>query len=117
MLLYLKVHFPRNEFHISKTIVFINVHHLTNRLARVQSSFLPVRHFGEKVERVIASKNTANVKRDPAIVNQLKRGSHKISIKNMVILLVATNVVLAGLVYNKNRKLKNNAENNESQQS
>lgn len=51
------------------------------------------------------------MKRDPSVINQLKRGSQKISIKNMVILLVITNVILAGLIYNKQRKEKQLNEN------
>ena len=70
-----------------------------------------VRSFSENGEKVVATKNTANVKRDPSVINQLKRGSQKISIKNMVILLVITNVVLAGLIYNKQRKEKQLNEN------
>ena len=68
-----------------------------------------IRMFSEQVEKgekVVASKNTSGVKRDPSVINQLKRGSQKISIKNMVLLLVATNVVLAGLIYNKNKQQK-----------
>lgn len=63
-----------------------------------------IRRFSEKV---VASKNTAEVQRDPSVMNQLKRGSQKISIKNMLLLLVATNVVLAGLIYRKNKKSVN----------
>ena len=47
---------------------------------------------------MIASKNTAGVKRDPSIINQVKRGSQKISIKSMLLLLLGTNVVLVGLI-------------------
>ena len=65
----------------------------------------------EQGEMVVASKNTAGIKRDPSVINQLKRGSQKISIKNMVLLLVATNVILAGLIYNKNRQQKKQQSN------
>ena len=72
------------------------------------------RSFSESKEKVISSKTTASVKRDPGVVSQLKRGSQKISIKNMLYLLLATNVVLAGLVYNKMRKEKKTQQDSEA---
>ena len=66
--------------------------------------------FGDKV---IASKNTSGVKRDPSVINRVKRGSQKVSIKSMVLLLVGTNVVLAGLVYLRKQKEKEMAQNNQ----
>lgn len=72
------------------------------------------RSFSESKEKVISSKTTASVKRDPGVVSQLKRGSQKISIKNMLYLLLATNVVLAGLVYNKMRKEKKTQQESEA---
>ena len=72
------------------------------------------RSFSESKEKVISSKTTAGVKRDPGVVSQLKRGSQKISIKNMLYLLLATNVVLAGLVYNKMRKEKKTQQDSEA---
>ena len=72
------------------------------------------RSFSESKEKVISSKTTAGVKRDPGVVSQLKRGSQKISIKNMLYLLLATNVVPAGLVYNKMRKEKKTQQESEA---
>ena len=72
------------------------------------------RSFSESKEKVISSKTTAGVKRDPGVVSQLKRGSQKISIKSMVYLLLVTNVVLAGLVYNKLRKEKKTQQKSEA---
>ena len=72
------------------------------------------RSFSESKEKVISSKTTAGVKRDPGVVSQLKRGSQKISIKSMLYLLLATNVVLAGLVYNKMRKEKKTQQESEA---
>lgn len=72
------------------------------------------RSFSESKEKVISSKTTAGVKRDPGVVSQLKRGSQKISIKSMLYLLLVTNVVLAGLVYNKLRKEKKTQRESEA---
>lgn len=75
---------------------------------------MTLRSFSESKEKVITSKTTEGVKRNLGVMNQLKRGSMKISIKNMVYLLIATNVVLAGLVYNKLRTEKKTQQESEA---
>ena len=68
------------------------------------SRTIRIRSFSESKEKVIASKSTKGVKRQIPVIDQLKRGSQKISVKNMVYLLLVTNVILVGLVINKKRK-------------
>lgn len=63
-----------------------------------------IRSFSDSKEKVIASKSTKGVKRQIPVMDQLKRGSQKISVKNMVYLLLVTNVILVGLLINKKRK-------------
>lgn len=87
---------------------------LSGSIAGTRPSTPLIRCFSKGGEKIIASKNTAGVKRDPSVMNQLKRGSQRVSVKNMLLLLVATNVVLAGLIYNKNRKQRNTAENKQN---
>ena len=62
------------------------------------------RTFSETKEKVVASKSTEGVKRELGVMNQLMRGAQKISIKNMLYLLLGTNVILAGLIWNKMRR-------------
>ena len=64
----------------------------------------------QKTEKVVASKSTASVKREIPVINQLKRGSQKISIKSMVYLLVVTNVVLVGLIAVKKQRQRSSIE-------
>ena len=82
---------------------------ITNRLGAACEKPL-CRSFSQESERVIVSKSTASVKREIPVINQLKRGSQKISIKNMVLLLVVTNVVLAGLIIRKKHLQQKNVE-------
>ena len=82
---------------------------VTSSNSLVKPAFSLRRSFGEKV---IASKNTAGVKRDPSIINQVKRGSQKISIKNMLLLLLGTNVVLAGLIVIRKQREKKMIQDN-----
>ena len=74
------------------------------RLSSSLSRTILTRSFSESKEKVIASKSTKGVKRQIPVIDQLKRGSQKISVKNMVYLLLVTNVILVGLVINKKRK-------------
>ena len=82
---------------------------VTSSNSLVKPSFSLRRSFGEKG---IATKNTAGVKRDPSIINQVKRGSQKISIKNMLLLLLGTNVVLAGLIVIRKQREKKMIQDN-----
>lgn len=69
-----------------------------------------VRALSQGTEKVVASKSTASVKREIPVINQLKRGSQKISIKSMVYLLIATNVILVGLIAIKKRRQSNSVD-------
>ena len=73
------------------------------------------RSFSQKSEKVIVSKSTTSVKREIPVIDQLKRGSQKISIKNMVLLLVVTNVILVGLVIRKKHLQQKSVENVENE--
>ena len=77
---------------------------LSFRLSSSLSRTILIRSFSESKEKVIASKSTKGVKRQIPVIDQLKRGSQKISVKNMVYLLLVTNVILVGLLINKKRK-------------
>ena len=68
------------------------------------------RAMSQGTEKVVASKSTASVKREIPVINQLKRGSQKISIKSMVYLLIATNVILVGLIAIKKRRQSNSVD-------
>ena len=73
------------------------------------------RSFSQESEKVIVSKSTTSVKREIPVIDQLKRGSQKISIKNMVLLLVVTNVILVGLIIRKKHLQQKNVENVENE--
>ena len=68
------------------------------------NKYTPRRSFSEIKEKVVVSKSTEGVKREIGVMNQLMRGAQKISIKNMLYLLLGTNVVLAGLIWNKMKR-------------
>lgn len=81
----------------------------SNQYAALGNKLL-CRTLSEKTEKVVASKSTASVKREIPVMNQLKRGSQKISIKSMVYLLVVTNVILVGLIAIKKRRESSSIE-------
>ena len=76
----------------------------------ISSQQVLCRTLSQKTEKVVASKSTASVKREIPVINQLKRGSQKISIKSMVYLLVVTNVVLVGLIAVKKQRERSSVE-------
>ena len=76
----------------------------------ILSNQMLVRALSQGTEKVVASKSTASVKREIPVINQLKRGSQKISIKSMVYLLIATNVILVGLIAIKKRRQSNSVD-------
>ena len=76
----------------------------------ISSQQVLCRTLSQKTEKVVASKSTASVKREIPVINQLKRGSQKISIKSMVYLLVVTNVVLVGLIAVKKQREHSSVE-------
>ena len=76
----------------------------------ISSQQVLCRTLSQKTEKVVASKSTDSVKREIPVINQLKRGSQKISIKSMVYLLVVTNVVLVGLIAVKKQRERSSVE-------
>lgn len=94
--------------HLVRSISLFRAAACSQRALSSQQLFC--RTMSQKTEKVVASKSTASVKREIPVINQLKRGSQKISIKSMVYLLVVTNVVLVGLIAVKKQRQRSSIE-------